>query len=187
GSQKLSIHNKTYTEPGIHESADKRLVWLRQNAFLSRGTGWFGAGYGAFRRLTRSSRMIVPSLEPQARHANFITQFNEDQPLSSFERWMVYLDYRIAKDKDKESLRRKELGIAALNELLPDNAVFDSVTSEGQILFCIGRNKVPAFALSDGYRSVLAFGGDLVWRLIQAFPSSETPLREEGVVLIDEL
>ena len=42
-------------------------------------------------------------------------------------------------------------------------------------------------ALSDGYRSVLALAGDLIWRLIQAFPASLDPLKEEGVVLIDEL
>jgi len=41
--------------------------------------------------------------------------------------------------------------------------------------------------MSDGYRSILALAGDLVWRLIQAFPKSNNPLYEEGVVLIDEL
>jgi predicted ATP-binding protein involved in virulence len=41
--------------------------------------------------------------------------------------------------------------------------------------------------LSDGYRSLLALSGDLVWRLIQAFPGTTDPLKEEGVVLIDEL
>jgi predicted ATP-binding protein involved in virulence len=34
---------------------------------------------------------------------------------------------------------------------------------------------------------VLALSGDLVWRLIQSFPDTTNPLREEGVVLIDEL
>ncbi len=41
--------------------------------------------------------------------------------------------------------------------------------------------------MSDGYRSVLALTGDLVWRLILAFPDSKDALKEEGVVLIDEL
>ena len=47
--------------------------------------------------------------------------------------------------------------------------------------------KVPTIGLSDGYRSIMALAGDLVWRLIQAFPQSSQPLHEEGVVLIDEL
>lgn len=187
GNKALTINNKPYTEPGIYGASDRRLTWLRQNAFASRGTGWFAVGYGAFRRLTRRSEIIVPSLEPQARYTNFQTQFDEDQPLSAFERWMVYLDYRIVKDKDTEAQRQKELGIRAINGLLPDRVRFSSVTSEGRILFDVNGAKVPTLALSDGYRSVLALSGDLVWRLIQAFPTSPNPLEEEGVVLIDEL
>ena len=71
--------------------------------------------------------------------------------------------------------------------MLPSGVTFDSVTPEGRILFSLGGQKVPTIALSDGYRSMLALTGDLVWRLLQAFPDSETPLQEEGVVLIDEL
>lgn len=187
GSKNLTIRNKLFTEPSIQESPEKRLTWLRQNAYISKGKGWFSVGYGAFRRLTRSSQIIVPSLEPQARFTNFITQFDEEQPFSAFERWMVYLDYRIVKDKDKEASRQRELGIAAINKLLPETVKFDSVTAEGRILFDISGTKVPTIALSDGYRSVLALSGDLVWRLIQAFPQSNDPLKEEGIVLIDEL
>lgn len=188
GSKRLTVGNKVFTEPGVHESPEKRLTWLRQNAFTSRGTGWFAVGYGAFRRLTRKSEIIVPSLESPARFTNFFTQFDEDQPLSAFERWMVYLDYRIVKKgTDVEAKRQKELGIAAINSLLPDGVRFDSVNTEGRIFFDVGGAKVPTLALSDGYRSVLALAGDLVWRLIQAFPQSGDPLKEEGVVLIDEL
>lgn len=187
GGKRLTIRNKVYTEPGIHESPEKRLTWLRQNAFTSKGTGWFAVGYGAFRRLTRRSEIIVPSLEPQARYTNFGTQFDEDQPLSAFERWMVYLDYRIVKNQDSDAERQKELGIAAINQLLPVGVRFDSVNAEGRIFFDVDGEKVPTLALSDGYRSVLALSGDLVWRLIQAFPKSKDPLKEEGVVLIDEL
>ncbi len=188
GSKPLTVGNKIFTEPGVHGSPEKRLTWLRQYAFTSKGTGWFAVGYGAFRRLTRKSEIIVPSLEPSTRYTNFFTQFDEDQPLSAFERWMVYLDYRIVKNKDAEATRQKELGVAAINSLLPKGVSFDSVNAEGRIFFDVGGGvKVPTLALSDGYRSVLALSGDLVWRLIQAFPESRDPLKEEGVVLIDEL
>jgi hypothetical protein len=169
------------------ENVERRLSWLRQNAFTSTGTGWFASGYGAFRRLTRSSQIIVPSLQPQARSTNFITQFNEDDPLTAFETWILYLDYRISKSGDEEARRTTEIGIAAINQLLPEGVEFDSVSSEGRICFKIGGTVVPTIALSDGYRSILALAGDLVWRLTLAFPDSENPLKEEGVVLIDEL
>ncbi|MDP8240963.1 MAG: ATP-binding protein [Candidatus Hatepunaea meridiana] len=187
GNKKLSIRNKEYSEPTIQESSNSRLIWLRKNAFSSESKGWFAVGYGAFRRLTRSSQIIIPSLEQQARYTNFITQYNEDQPLSAFERWLVYLEFRIVKDNDHDAKRYKELGIAAINKVLPDGVEFDSINSEARILFRIGNQKVPTIALSDGYRSILALSGDLIWRLIQAFPESDDPLKEEGVVLIDEL
>jgi predicted ATPase len=187
GSQTLTIRNKVFTEPSIQESTDRRLTWLRQNALTSKGKGWFAVGYGAFRRLTRSSQVIVPALEPPARYTNFLTQFDEDQPLSAFERWMVYLDYRIAKENDSEARRQKDLGVRAINTVLPEGVSFREVTAEGRVLFTINGQAVPTTGLSDGYRSILALVGDLVWRLLQAFPESENPLDEEGVVLIDEL
>jgi predicted ATPase len=187
GSRSLTVNNRLYTEPSIVPAGQNILSWLRENAFASKGTGWFSVGYGAFRRLTRSTQIIVPSFEPQARFTNFTTQFDESEPLSVFERWMVYLDYRISKDKDGKSQKQKELGIEAINRILPKEARFDSVTSEGRILFQIGDQKVPTISLSDGYRSILALAGDLIWRLILAFPASSDPLLEHGVVLIDEL
>ena len=160
GSQKLTIRNKVFTEPSIQESIEKRLTWLRQNALTSKGQGWFAVGYGAFRRLTRSSQIIVPTLEPQARYTNFLTQFDEDQPLSAFERWMVYLDYRIFKERDEEASCLKELGVNAINQVLPEHVEFERVTAEGRILFTINGQTVPTIGLSDGYRSVLALAGD---------------------------
>jgi predicted ATPase len=187
GSQPITLRNRRYSEPTVVENVEKRLSWLREHAFASPGAGWFAVGYGAFRRLTRSSQIIIPALEPQARFTNFITQFNEDDPLSAFERWMVYLDYRITKARDKDAAHKKEIGVAAINQLLPENVQFSRVTDEGRVEFSIGGARVPTIALSDGYRSVLALAGDLVWRLMNAFPDSDTPLSEEGVVLIDEL
>lgn len=188
GSQSLTVNNKLYTEPSIIPAAAGRkvLAWLRENAFASKGSGWFSVGYGAFRRLTRSAQIIVPSLEPQARFTNFTTQFDESEPLSVFERWMVYVDYRIAKN-DRKAQKQQEMGIRAINRVLPEDAKFDSVTPEGRILFNIGGQRVPTISLSDGYRSILALAGDLIWRLILAFPKSADPLQERGVVLIDEL
>jgi predicted ATP-binding protein involved in virulence len=100
---------------------------------------------------------------------------------------MVYLDYRDAKNRDAKAEKQKDMGIQAINRLLPEDVKFHSVTPEGRIIFDIGGQKVPTISLSDGYRSILALGGDLIWRLILAFPDSSDPLRESGVVLIDEL
>lgn len=189
GSDELTINNKVFTEPVITEDTNsKTLPWLRQNALLPKGKGWFGAGYGAFRRLTRNNnRIIVPSLQTPSRFTNFFSQFKEDDALEAFETWMVYLDYRISKSGDEIAQRQKEWSIKAFNQLLPEGNSFDSIDTDGRIWFSVNGEKVSTVALSDGFRSVLALSGDLVWRLINAFPESENPLNEQGVVLIDEL
>lgn len=187
GTQKLAIRNREYTEPAIVENKDRTLTWLRQNAFPSKGRGWFAAGFGAFRRLTRSSQIIVPSLQTPERYTGFLAQFNENEPLAVFEQWFVHLDYRIAKNRDAVATRQKELGVKAINRVLPKGAEFASVSTDGRIIFKINGQKVPTLSLSDGYRSVLALAGDLIWRLLIAFPESDDPLKEAGTVLIDEL
>ncbi len=187
GHEKISIRNKVYTEPSIIENSDKIWSWLRQNALTSKGKTWFAAGYGAFRRLTRRSEIIVPSLQTPERYTNFLSQFQEDEALAAFERWLVYLDYRMVKNKDQNAERQKTLGIEAINSMLPRGNRFDSVTVDGRILFDVKGKKVPTIGLSDGFRSILALAGDLVWRLLEAFPESNNPLLEKGVVIIDEL
>ncbi|HPR31921.1 MAG TPA: AAA family ATPase, partial [Prolixibacteraceae bacterium] len=177
GNEKLEINKKVFTEPIITEDTNsKTLPWLRQNALLPKGKGWFGAGYGAFRRLTRNnSRIIVPSLQTPLRYTNFFSQFKEDESLEAFETWMVYLDYRISKINDEIAKRQKNWSIHAFNQLLPQGNSFDSIDADGRIWFNVNGEKVSTVALSDGFRSVLALSGDLVWRLINAFPESINP------------
>lgn len=188
GSQKITINNKVFTEPIITEDTNSRVIpWLREHALLPKGKGWFGVGYGSFRRLTRVNRILVPALTEPLRYSNFNTQFNENDPLEAFEQWMVYLDYKILKVKDQLAKRHRDLAIEAINALLPEGSEFDSIDASGSIWFRTGGAKVPTTTLSDGFRSILALGGDLVWRLIEAFPESDAPLKESGVALIDEL
>lgn len=188
GNERITINNKVFTEPTISEDTNSRaaLSWLRQNALLPKGNGWFAAGYGAFRRLTRANRIIVPSLQPPLRYTNFFTQFREDEALEAFETWLVFLDYKITKSKDKTATKQMELGIKAINKLLP-KAEFHSIDKNGKIWFKVNGAKVATVSLPDGFRSILALAGDLVWRLIEAFPNSKNALEEYGVVLIDEL
>ncbi|MFM7584984.1 MAG: AAA family ATPase, partial [Caldilinea sp.] len=179
---------QTYTEPALIEESTKILSWLRANAFASGNRGWFAVGYGAFRRLTRVSQVLIPSLDQPKRSSNFITQFNEDAPLSSFERWMVYLDYRLAKDASDDKARQmRRVGEEAITALLPGDVRIEGVTKEGLIQFAVDGQRVATVGLSDGFRSVIALAGDLIWRLLQAFPDLEDPTAASGVVLIDEL
>jgi hypothetical protein len=190
GSIAVEVGKQTYTEPSLVEDSTKTktLSRLRTNAFASNSKGWFAVGYGAFRRLTREEKRVFPSLSSPKRSSNFFTQFNEDTPLDSFEQWMVYLDYRLAKEpNDIDVQRMKQVGEDAILKLLPGDVKIAGVTKEGMIEFLVDERKVPTIGLSDGFRSVIALAGDLIWRLLQAFPDVDDPTKASGVVLIDEL
>jgi hypothetical protein len=187
-SGRKRITEETYTEPALIEETSRTLSWLRANAFASGTYGWFAAGYGPFRRLTREHRVLIPSLSAPIRASNFVTQFDDNDPISSFERWMVYLDFRIAKDEaDEQAKKMREIGETVITSLLPGNAMIKEVTKDGLIMFEIDGQLVPTVGLSDGYRSVIALAGDLIWRLLQTFPDLDNPTQAPGVVLIDEL
>jgi energy-coupling factor transporter ATP-binding protein EcfA2 len=184
---KVGKDNKeTYTEPALIEENSRFLSWLRTNAFASNTKGWFAVGYGAFRRLNRINQSTLPSLDSPKRSNNFRTQFDEDKPINSFEQWMVHLEFRIAKG-DNEAIKKRDIGVKVIESLLPGDAKIAEVTTDGQIKFLVNGRKVPTIGLSDGYRSVIALAGDLIWRLMQAFPDLEDPTQASGVVLIDEL
>ena len=101
---------------------------------------------------------------------------------------MVYLDYRLAKDtSDKEAEKMKKIGEEAIIKLLPGDVKIAGVTTAGLIEVLVDDQKVPTISLSDGFRSVIALAGDLIWRLLQAFPDLDDPTQASGVVLIDEL
>jgi predicted ATP-binding protein involved in virulence len=178
-----------YKEPTLISKVSRNLSWLRMHAFAPDSKGWFAVGYGSFRRLTRESRIRIPSsMEMPTRATNFSTQFDDDQALSSFESWIVYLDYRLAKNPhDERAKKMRSVGEKAINSLLPEGNQIDRVTSEGLIIFKVQEREVPTMSLSDGFRSVIALAGDLVWRLLQIFPDMENPMDAPGVVLIDEL
>jgi energy-coupling factor transporter ATP-binding protein EcfA2 len=179
---------ETYTEPVLVEESSNLLSWLRVNAFASGNPGWFAAGYGPFRRLTRTSQILIPSLDTPTRASNFITQFNEDRALNTFERWMVYLEFRRAKDpNDQEAQKMWSVGEQTITALLPGDVQIDQVTKTGLINFLIDGQIVPTINLSDGYRSVISLVGDLIWRLLLTFPNMDDPTQASGIVLIDEL
>jgi predicted ATP-binding protein involved in virulence len=179
---------ETYTEPALIEETSNIMSWLRVNAFASGNQGWFAAGYGSFRRLTRVSQILIPRLETLTRASNFSAQFNEDSPLSSFEQWMVYLEFRQAKDSDDlQAQKMRLIGEKAVTNLLPKDVKIAGVTKDGLINFEVNGQIVPTINLSDGFRSVIALAGDLIWRLLQSFPDMEDPTKASGVALIDEL
>lgn len=162
---------------------------IRQSSLFEANNAQFAAGYGAFRHISKKETLSVPQIVEPKKRNNFLTLFEELESLGGFHQWLITLDYQ--RNSPRESISQKEeehynLAIQALNDLLPANSTFHSVDSKG-IWYTVNGQKVSASYLSDGFRSILALVGDLLWRLMHTYPESDNPLHETGVVLIDEL
>jgi energy-coupling factor transporter ATP-binding protein EcfA2 len=152
--------------------------------------GWFACAYGPWRRLSRaqapnrSSQALTTSRRKSHR---FATMFEEESALTMVNDWLIDLEFRRLKDpEDLTAGRVFDLAVRSLERMLP-GVRFRKITPEGEVVFEESGVEVPIHSLSDGYRSTLAWVGDLVRRLVDAFPEAEDPLAASGVVLVDEI
>lgn len=152
--------------------------------------GWFACGYGPFRRMLSpepgTTRPVGPAAGRGKSH-RFATLFDDALALTRVNDWLVELEFRkLKEDKGGQAEQRFNLAVEALERVLP-SAQFQCITTDGEVIFRDRGADVPLDRLSDGYRSVGGLVGDLVRRLIDAFPRSKNPMASEGVVLIDEI
>jgi predicted ATP-binding protein involved in virulence len=152
--------------------------------------GWFCAGYGPWRRASfsgRSLRQENVSALGSTKSGRFASLFNEDYSLSAFTEWIIDLEYQVLKNpQDYYTNRVFTLATSIFANSLP-GFKFHSINSNKEIILTDGKMEITVDQLSDGYKSVASWTGDLVKLLIEAFPNSEDPTKEEGVVIIDEI
>jgi predicted ATP-binding protein involved in virulence len=188
--QNFSYASPPFDTHSINENTIFPIVIMPETRIYPGYPFLMASAYGAYRRLSKSKEANIPTKISPERYAGFLTLFNDDESLATFEHWVVLLEFQAGRgsDKEKEQAKRKqENGIRAINSLLPEGVMFSHIDNDGLVYFSVNSVTVPTPALSDGYRSILALGGDLIWRLINAYPDSYDPTQEEGVVLIDEL
>jgi hypothetical protein len=106
--------------------------------------------------------------------------------------WLTGLYFKAAFPGLTEEVRqghtvRYERTRDAILDILPRDIKGISITEERQIQFEQRGSLIGLEQLSDGYRGMLAWTVDLVRRLFDAFPDSPDPLKERGVVLLDEI
>lgn len=150
--------------------------------------GWFACGYGTWRGAVQqitSTREITAKFSRKS--SRFVTMFDEGSALSSVNDWLVELDYRRLKERDNDSaVKSFNLAVETLERVL-NGIKFEKITSESKVLFNDNGNLVTFDQLSEGYRSTLTWVGDLIRRLIDAFPRLKNPLLAQGVILVDEI
>lgn len=140
------------------------------------GAALFLAGYGTSRRSERGS-----SFDPALRNQTFSTRVQRVASLFSDAFTLVPLS---SWWRDSHP-RHAELQ-SLVQQLLPMVHLSSSL-SGGELL--VEHRGVPqvAFTLPDGYRSFLAWVGDLLFRLDQAAPAHQPLADIPGLVLIDEV
>ncbi len=189
----LQLVTPYYIDKVVYEEDDDLPVTISsinfniRQSYLLESTSQFAAGYGAFRHISKTPTLSVPQVVEPKKRNNFLTLFEELESLGGFHQWLITLDYLSLKEGLSEITEsHRKIALQALNDLLPAGSSFHSVDTQS-IWYMVNGHKVSASALSDGFRSILALVGDLIWRLVYAYPDSDNPLQETGVVLIDEL
>jgi energy-coupling factor transporter ATP-binding protein EcfA2 len=152
--------------------------------------GWFSCGYGSWRTIFRRSNSDngpLPTLEHNAKPYRFATLFGDNTGFTNLTDLLASLYVKsIFPDHKPEDERRYETAERALLAALPQVKGLE-ITSDQQVLVEEHGRKIPLERLSDGYRGTLAWIGDLIRRLFDAYPNSDNPLHERGVVLVDEI
>ena len=157
-------------------------------------------GYGPSRRFT-DRRISEAQHTPINRVASL---FGQNNYLIPVEDWLIELDRRaLIAERESQSSNDRQLFnqvAQALLKVLPeenqkkiaginvdDPSSFVKTTKEGILWRDSFGNWVTLSHLSDGYQSTMSLVGDLVSRLSGAFLNAKNLLKQEGIVLIDEV
>ena len=141
---------------------------------------YFVVAYGASRRLPSES---FPNFEKSSngnRSANVRSLFTNAHSLNPLTSWIIDLDYR----RGEEGL---EIVKQALNDFLPNTSFHSIDKQKKQVLFNTIDGIVPLDYLSDGYQNMVAWIGDLLYRITETFSDYSNPLEARGLLLIDEI
>lgn len=116
----------------------------------------------------------------------FMTLFNNDLTLKSPEQWIKDLKL----NEDKEPYDKYNVALSVLQSILYD-LLEKNVNPEIEGSKVIFREKgypLSLEQLSEGYRSIIIFVCDLIYRLSNAIDDSDVDIfKSKGVVLIDEI
>ncbi len=171
--QKDSLSNVLDRARESMAELDQALEYTNRNYFV--------LGYGVSRRLNPGSKgRFKVSESDHIRSQNVNTLFNPDGTLTPIENWAMDLDYR-----------KNEEGLVVVREVMSDflpEVSFESIDKENKrLMFKTSAGVIPMHQLSDGYQNVVAWVGDLLYRITETFKDYESPLKTRGLLLIDEV
>lgn len=149
--------------------------------------GWFGVGYGPFRRLYGSSLEAQRLMMIHGRIPRFATLFREDATLSEGEEWIKQLNYRALEEKGPSDEKRALDNLLRLlrADFLREGVQLQGVNSEGMWLLDSAGRRMALTHMSDGYRSALAMLIDLFRHLVSVFGHDIVSEADDGTLFVD--
>lgn len=175
----IAIHRDD-TIRKILDRNEESLAWL--DGILADREWLPTLGYGVSRRASAEAlraRSRTGIVKPRA--SSVATLFSPFEELVSIESWAMDLDYR----RGEGAL---ELIRHALQSILMPGVEFVDIDKERrELVFRTEDGQLPFSQLSDGFQSVVAWVGDLLFRLTDTFGITEHPLEAPGLLLLDEI
>jgi len=150
--------------------------------FSSKSNALFVVGYGATRRVAKSSRVEqVGKSSPRA--ARVMGLFEEDYALRPLTTWLPRYE------ASKKLRGRYVQVVHILNRLVGKSGweFTGKQDKEGEYLFGRKSVHVPFPALSDGYRAFHGWLGDLLFHICETCPTGMKLVENRGIVMVDEV
>lgn len=138
-------------------------------------------GFGSSRRLglaSLSSHSSSNHINPRSQ--SMASLFDPTATLNPLESWAMQIDYT-TDGVGLETIRN------ILTDFLPEMR-FSRIDKQNEtLIFETDDGEVPLRALSDGYQSVAAWVGDLLYQITNIFGDYKDPLSARGLLIIDEV
>ncbi len=143
---------------------------------------FFFVGYGANRRVEKIERVDEAGRRASSfsRARRVMSLFEEAYSLLPLSHWLPRYEARNpGRFKQVKTLVNRLLGRGRYR--------FTGEMEDSEYIFEHGKVRVPFPALSDGYRALLGWIGDLLYHVCETCPSGRRLDRNEGIVMIDEV
>jgi hypothetical protein len=172
----------------IPEGDLELLQWAHEDSktwhpvFSSDSDAFFMVGYGASRRVSKSTR-TEQSGKSSPRAGRVMGLFEEDYSLRPLNTWLPRYE-------GSSQLRGRYVQVANLLRKLVGKGGWEFTgkrDKEGEYLFGKQGSNVPFPALSDGYRAFLGWLGDLLFHVCETCPSGKKLNENKGIVMVDEI
>ena len=166
----------------------ERLQWAHREEklwhpiFSSRSDAFFFVGYGANRRVEKTARVDEGGRRASSftRARRILSLFDDAYSLLPLSHWLPRYQGR---NPDRFS-QVQEL----INRLLGRGRYwFTGEMQDGEYIFKHRQTRVPFPALSDGYRALLGWIGDLLYHVCETCPNGKRLDENQGIVMIDEV